>query len=43
MPKRTSLTDAERVETSDGLDDMVKDKREGWRARAAKARRRQRR
>ena len=38
MPKRTSLQDTKRVETADDLDDMVQDKREGWRA---KARRRQ--
>ncbi len=43
MPKRTSLEDAKQVETADDLDDVVKDKREGWRATAAKARRRQRR
>ncbi|MEM8869629.1 MAG: hypothetical protein AAGB10_19210 [Pseudomonadota bacterium] len=43
MPKRTSLKDAKRVETADDLDDVVQDKREGWRATAAKARRRQRR
>ncbi len=43
MPKRTSLHDAKWVETADDLDDVVQDKREGWRATAAKARRRQRR
>ena len=43
MPKRTSLHDAKRVETADDMDDVVQDKREGWRATAAKARRRQRR
>ncbi|MEM6889759.1 MAG: hypothetical protein AAGD43_18315 [Pseudomonadota bacterium] len=43
MPKRTSLKDAARVENADDLDDVVRDKREGWRATAAKARRRQRR
>ncbi|WP_425039499.1 hypothetical protein [Primorskyibacter sp. S187A] len=43
MPKRTSLKDAKRVETADDLDDIVQDKREGWRATAAKARRRHRR
>ncbi|MEM7746786.1 MAG: hypothetical protein AAF346_00935 [Pseudomonadota bacterium] len=43
MPKRTSLKDAKRVETADDLGDVVQDKREGWRATAAKARRRQRR
>ena len=43
MPKRTSLHDAKWVETADDLDDVVQDKREGWRATPAKARRRQRR
>lgn len=43
MAKRTSPKDARRVETADDLDDIVSDKREGWRASAAKARRRQRR
>ena len=42
MPKRTSLPDARWVETADDLVDVVQDKREGWRATAAKARRRQR-
>lgn len=43
MPKRTSLKDAKRIERADDLDAYVQDKREGWRATAAKARRRQRR
>ena len=43
MPKRMSLNDAKRVEIADDLDDVVCDKLEGWRATAAKARRRQRR
>ena len=43
MPKRTSPRDAERIEIADDLDALVTDKREGWRATAAKARRRQRR
>ena len=43
MPKRTSPNDATRVEIVDGLDDLVRDKLEGSRAMAAKARRRQRR
>ncbi|MEO0665348.1 MAG: hypothetical protein AAFY97_06390 [Pseudomonadota bacterium] len=43
MAKRTSPKDARRVETADDLDEVVTDKREGWRATAAKARRRQRR
>ena len=43
MPKRTSPTDADRIEVADDLQDIVHDKREGWRANATKARRRQRR
>ncbi|MCC1493482.1 hypothetical protein [Cognatishimia sp. F0-27] len=43
MPKRTSPKDAAKVETVDDLEEIVSDKREGWRANAAKARRRQRR
>ena len=43
MPKRTSLLDAQEVEYADDLDNIVSDKRAGWRANAAKARRRQRR
>ena len=43
MPKRTSLKDAKRIERADDVDDYVQDKRESWRATAAKARRRQRR
>ena len=43
MAKRTSPQDADRVETADDLDDVVQDKRAGWRATAAKARRRNRR
>ena len=43
MPKRTSSLDAEAVETADDLELIVHDKREGWRAGGAKARRRQRR
>ena len=31
------------IETADDLDDLVQDKREGWRANPSKARRRQRR
>ncbi|MEL6586769.1 MAG: hypothetical protein AAFY65_11910 [Pseudomonadota bacterium] len=41
--KRTSPSDARRVEVADDLDEIVADKRAGWRATAAKARRRQRR
>ncbi|MEX0370482.1 MAG: hypothetical protein AB3N09_07600 [Tateyamaria sp.] len=43
MPKRTSPTDADRVEVADDLEDIVQEKRAGWRANAAKARRRNRR
>ncbi|MEL6680620.1 MAG: hypothetical protein AAFQ51_18100 [Pseudomonadota bacterium] len=43
MPRRTSPKDARNVEIADDVDDLVTDKREGWRATAAKARRRQRR
>ena len=43
MPKRTSLLDAQEVEYDNDLDNIVSDKRAGWRANAAKARRRQRR
>lgn len=43
MPRRTSLRDAKHVERADDVEDVVQDKREGWRATAAKARRRQRR
>lgn len=43
MARRTSPRDAERVETADDLEEVVVDKRSGWRANAAKARRRQRR
>ena len=43
MPRRTYEADGRRVEVADDLDDLVLDKREGWRATPAKARRRQRR
>lgn len=43
MAKRTSPKDAERVTDADDLEEVVVDKRAGWRATAAKARRRQRR
>jgi hypothetical protein len=43
MTKRTSPQDAARIDTADDLSDLVQDKREGWRATDAKARRRQRR
>ena len=43
MARRTYEADAEYIETADDLDDLVQDKREGWRANSSKARRRQRR
>ena len=43
MAKRTSILDAEGIETADDLELVVHDKRESWRASGAKARRRQRR
>ena len=43
MPRRTYEADGPRVEVVEDLDTLVSDKREGWRATPAKARRRQRR
>ncbi len=43
MPRRTSLKDARDVAEANDLEDIVQDKRAGWRANPAKARRRQRR
>jgi len=43
MAQRTSLKDAANVEVADDIEDIVSDKRAGWRATAAKGRRRQRR
>ena len=43
MVRRTYEADAEYIETADDLDDLVQDKREGWRANSSKARRRPRR
>lgn len=43
MPKRTSLKDAKRIDDASDIEDVVSDKRQGWRANAATARRRQRR
>ena len=43
MPRRTYEADGQRVEVVEDLDILVSDKREGWRATPAKARRRQRR
>ena len=40
MTRRTYEADAEHIETADDLDDLVLDKREGWRANSSKARRR---
>ena len=35
MPKRRSLNDSEWVEIAHDLDQVVRDKREGWRAAAS--------
>mgnify|MGYP001440426191 FL=1 len=43
MARRTYESDGLNVETADDVDKLVADKRQGWRANAAKARRRQRR
>jgi hypothetical protein len=43
MPKRTSPGDADDITQADDLQHIVHDKRAGWRANPAKARRRQRR
>lgn len=43
MPKRTSPIDAGKISVAADLEELVQDKREGWRATGAKARRRQRR
>jgi hypothetical protein len=43
MPERTSPRHAEAIENANDIDEIVSDKRAGWRANAAKARRRQRR
>ena len=43
MTKRTYEKDADFVEIADDLENLVSDKRKGWRASPAKARRRQRR
>ena len=43
MSRRTYESDGHFVVESQDLDELVKDKREGWRASQAKARRRQRR
>lgn len=43
MVKRTSPADARFVIDAEDLEELVEDKREGWRASGGKARRRQRR
>ena len=43
VTKRTSPIDAEKILVAADLEELVQDKREGWRASGAKARRRQRR
>ncbi len=43
MAKRTYPSDAENISIAADLEDVVQDKRAGWRASGAKARRRQRR
>lgn len=43
MPHRTYERDGQTIELADDVDELVTDKRAGWRANPAKARRRQRR
>ena len=43
MPRRTYKKDAQFIEVADDLDEIVKDKRESWRANSSKANQRQRR
>ncbi len=43
MTRRTYERDGQTIELANDLDELVTDKRAGWRANAAKARRRQRR
>jgi hypothetical protein len=43
MTRRTYESDGHHVEVAEDLDNLVSDKREGWRATPAKARRRNRR
>ena len=43
MPRRTYERDGQAIESVDDVDELVTDKRAGWRANPAKARRRQRR
>ena len=42
ITRLTYEADAEHIETADDLDDLVQDKREGWRANSSKAGHRQR-
>ena len=43
MSKRTSPSDAGKISVAADLEELVQDKRKGWRVSGAKARRRQRR
>ena len=43
MSRRTYEKDAQLIEVADDLDEIVKDKRERWRANSSKANQRQRR
>ena len=43
MARRTYESDGLIIKTAEDVDELVSDKRQGWRANAAKARRRQRR
>jgi hypothetical protein len=43
MARRTYESDGLIIKTADDVEELVSDKRQGWRANAAKARRRQRR
>ena len=43
MARRTCESDGLIIETADDVEELVSDKRQGWRANAAKVRRRQRR
>ena len=43
MPRRTYKKDAQHIDFAYDLDEIVKDKREGWRANSSKANQRQRR
>lgn len=42
MKRRTYESDGLNVETADDVDELVADKRQGWRTNAAKARRQRR-